>query len=56
MPIFESLPISPCLERENRDEAIKNYLKDEPQKPSYRSTMSPTNKYLTKTGGSLIIT
>jgi hypothetical protein len=32
---LESLLISTCLERENRDGVIKNYLKDGPQKPSY---------------------
>ncbi|MGZ6210272.1 MAG: hypothetical protein ACXWL9_09005, partial [Syntrophales bacterium] len=32
---MENLLISTCLERGNRDGAIKNYLKDEPQKPSY---------------------
>ncbi len=38
----ENLLINTCLERGNRDGAIKNYLKDGPQKPSY-SFMSPTN-------------
>jgi hypothetical protein len=35
MARLESLLISTCLERENRDGVIKNYLKDGPQKPSY---------------------
>jgi hypothetical protein len=32
---LENSLISTCPERGNRDGAIKNYLKDGPQKPSY---------------------
>jgi hypothetical protein len=32
---LEHFPISTCPERENRDGAIKNYLREGPQKLSY---------------------